>query len=150
MIDIDVGVELSLELASKNKNGLQTGHTLTHFRLPHFLPSVWQQQVFHKTGCFKCTHCAKNLSPGNYAGMGGVYYCKVRMMLSFQPHSCVKRYQYLDFGLVANFTWVNNPFRGLSSGSREQRGILRLPARSVAPVTLFSPLLISIWLLRLV
>ena len=37
---------------------------------------VADDKVFHKAGCFKCTHCAKNLSPGNYAGMGGVYYCK--------------------------------------------------------------------------
>eukprot|EP00029_Vermamoeba_vermiformis_P012389 TRINITY_DN71_c0_g1_i1.p1 TRINITY_DN71_c0_g1~~TRINITY_DN71_c0_g1_i1.p1 ORF type:complete len:200 (+),score=70.33 TRINITY_DN71_c0_g1_i1:43-642(+) len=35
-----------------------------------------EDKVFHKAGCLKCTHCSKTLSPGNYASMGGVYYCK--------------------------------------------------------------------------
>eukprot|EP01113_Clastostelium_recurvatum_P011718 TRINITY_DN159_c0_g1_i5.p1 TRINITY_DN159_c0_g1~~TRINITY_DN159_c0_g1_i5.p1 ORF type:complete len:445 (-),score=132.05 TRINITY_DN159_c0_g1_i5:88-1317(-) len=33
------------------------------------------KSVFHKT-CLKCVHCAKVLSLGNYAGMGGKFYCK--------------------------------------------------------------------------
>eukprot|EP01106_Pelomyxa_sp_JSP_P014967 TRINITY_DN495_c1_g1_i3.p1 TRINITY_DN495_c1_g1~~TRINITY_DN495_c1_g1_i3.p1 ORF type:complete len:278 (-),score=110.85 TRINITY_DN495_c1_g1_i3:105-896(-) len=32
--------------------------------------------VFHKAGCFKCVHCKKTLSPGNYAGIAGKFYCK--------------------------------------------------------------------------
>ncbi|MDP2436722.1 MAG: LIM domain-containing protein [archaeon] len=27
--------------------------------------------VFHKTGCFKCVHCQKTLSLGNYASLEG-------------------------------------------------------------------------------
>ena len=31
--------------------------------------------AFHKT-CFKCQECKKSLSPGNYASLGGQYFCK--------------------------------------------------------------------------
>jgi len=33
------------------------------------------KKVFHKN-CFKCSHCGKILSAGNYASMEGVVYCK--------------------------------------------------------------------------
>ncbi|KAI8901096.1 hypothetical protein BC833DRAFT_578929 [Globomyces pollinis-pini] len=32
-------------------------------------------KVFHKS-CFRCGHCNKTISLGNYAALNGVYYCK--------------------------------------------------------------------------
>lgn len=32
-------------------------------------------RVFHKT-CFKCEHCKRTLSLGNFAGLQGKLYCK--------------------------------------------------------------------------
>ena len=32
-------------------------------------------ETFHKT-CLRCTHCNNTLKLGNYASMGGVFYCK--------------------------------------------------------------------------
>jgi len=36
---------------------------------------VADEKIFHKT-CMKCEHCGKTLSLGNYAALGGKYYCK--------------------------------------------------------------------------
>eukprot|EP01107_Rhizomastix_libera_P016084 TRINITY_DN64_c0_g1_i2.p1 TRINITY_DN64_c0_g1~~TRINITY_DN64_c0_g1_i2.p1 ORF type:complete len:426 (-),score=175.11 TRINITY_DN64_c0_g1_i2:155-1411(-) len=36
---------------------------------------VIEKDIFHKT-CFRCTHCTKVLSLGNYAALGGKFYCK--------------------------------------------------------------------------
>jgi len=36
---------------------------------------VADEKVFHKT-CFKCSHCGGGIKLGNYASMGGVFYCK--------------------------------------------------------------------------
>jgi len=36
---------------------------------------VADEKVFHK-GCFKCSHCNGQIKLGNYASMGGVFYCK--------------------------------------------------------------------------
>jgi len=34
------------------------------------------EKVFHKTGCFKCSHCNSTLKLGNYAALQNKYYCK--------------------------------------------------------------------------
>ena len=38
---------------------------------------VADERVFHKT-CFKCAHCKKTLSLGNFASLNEKTYCKVR------------------------------------------------------------------------
>ena len=39
---------------------------------------VADERVFHKT-CFKCEHCKKTLSLGNFASLNEKTYCKVRL-----------------------------------------------------------------------
>jgi uncharacterized CHY-type Zn-finger protein len=48
-------------------------------------------KTFHKT-CFKCTHCKKVLSLGNYASLNEKTYCKVRTAYRHQPPSRVSRH----------------------------------------------------------
>ena len=38
---------------------------------------VADERVFHKT-CFKCEHCKKTVSLGNFASLNEKIYCKVR------------------------------------------------------------------------
>ena len=40
-------------------------------------------KIFHKS-CFKCNHCKKVLSLGNYASLNGVYYCKPHFKTLFK------------------------------------------------------------------
>lgn len=64
---------------------------------------VADEAIFHKT-CFKCCHCSKTLSLGNYASLEGKYYCKPHFKVSspFSNHPPFPPPPFLPSGFIFN------------------------------------------------
>merc|ERR1712137_835934 len=74
-------------------------------------------KVFHKT-CFRCKHCSKVLSFGNYASLSGQYYCK--------PH-----FKTL-FKLKGNYNEGFGQKKLTSQWAENQSGVKSSPAPSIS------------------
>ena len=97
--------------------------------------------VFHKGKCFVCAECGNCLRPGNYASLGGKYYCKPHFKKLFQ----VKGFSFSFFPLLFLFPSFSLPlpllpFLTTPKQETTPKGLVRkTPRRGGLPLVLLPP-----------